>query len=177
MNKIMLDLETMGSKPGAAIISIGAVFFSPKDGLGETFHERIDLESAVKAGLKMDASTVKWWMEQSKEAQAVMRPGAMPLEAALELLTDFVNANADSTEVEVWGNGSDFDNVLLGAAYEACSLKAPWKFYRGRCFRTLKNLPGAPKAPKFAGTKHDALDDAKNQATHAIAILNWLGKK
>ena len=177
MNKIMLDLETMGNKPGAAIISIGAVFFSPKDGLGETFHERIDLEDAVRQGLKMDASTVKWWMEQSDEArQAVMKPGH-PLHAVLKAFADWVPLHADSTEVEVWGNGSDFDNVLLGAAYEACSLKAPWKFYRGRCFRTLKNLPGAPKAPKFSGTKHDALDDAKNQSTHAIAILNWLSKK
>lgn len=175
MYKVMLDLETMGNKPGAAIIAIGAVFFG-KEGLGAEFEARITLASAVECGLKMDVSTVMWWMEQSKEAQlAVMRPGrALP--QVLTDLSTFVFQNCHS-EVEVWGNGSDFDNVLLIRAYEVCGMTPPWKFYKGRCFRTLKNLPGVPAAPKFEGLKHDALADAKHQARHANLILAHLDAK
>lgn len=30
MNNLMIDLESMGKKPNAPIVSIGAVFFDPK---------------------------------------------------------------------------------------------------------------------------------------------------
>lgn len=32
MNNLMIDLETMGKKPNAPIVSIGAVFFEPETG-------------------------------------------------------------------------------------------------------------------------------------------------
>ena len=38
---VMVDLETWGTKPGCAIISIGAVSFGP-DGLGEEFYTALD---------------------------------------------------------------------------------------------------------------------------------------
>ena len=38
MNNVMLDLETMGKGPSAAIVTIGAVFFDPMTGeLGAEF--------------------------------------------------------------------------------------------------------------------------------------------
>ncbi len=172
MKKIMLDLETMGNKPGAAIISIGAVFFDVNNGLGPSFHARIDLEDSVRCGLKMDASTVKWWLNQSKEAQtAVMLPGTS-LATTLASFSDFVTTNLDHGErAEVWGNGSDFDNVILSAAFDAVGKSIPWRFYDSRCYRTLKNLfKGVPADPRV-GIHHDALDDAKFQALHAIKIL------
>lgn len=172
MKKIMLDLETMGNKPGAAIISIGAVFFDVNNGLGREFHTRIDLEDAVKSGLKMDPSTVKWWMKQSKEAQdAVMMPGAS-LRSAIMEFESFVRCNLEIGErVEVWGNGSDFDNVLLLAAFDICEITPPWKFFDSRCYRTLKNLFKSVAPDPREGIHHDALDDAKFQALHAIKIL------
>lgn len=179
MPRVMLDLETMGNKPGAAIIAIGACIFDTgvADGIGARFEARIDLEDAVKSGLQMDASTVKWWMEQSKEAQtAVMRPGHT-LISVLAYFDLFLRDYSGHSDFEMWGNGSDFDNVLLGKAYEVVGLPLPWKFYKNRCYRTLKNLPGAPAQPKFEGLKHDALTDAVQQARHAMLILEWLGAK
>ena len=46
MNDVMVDLETLSTKPNAAIVSIGAVFFDPKTGeLGDTYYQVIDIET------------------------------------------------------------------------------------------------------------------------------------
>ena len=56
---IMLDLETMGLDPNAAIISIGAVHFT-KDELLEEFYTAVSLKSCVDLGLTMTQSTIDW---------------------------------------------------------------------------------------------------------------------
>lgn len=49
MNNLMIDLETMGKKPNAPIVSIGAVFFNPQSGeLGPEFYAVVSLESAME---------------------------------------------------------------------------------------------------------------------------------
>ncbi|MHB0978446.1 MAG: 3'-5' exoribonuclease domain-containing protein [Minisyncoccota bacterium] len=57
-------------------------------------------------------------------------------------------------------------------AYHALDMKQPWKFWNNRCYRTLKNM--FPEVPFVRiGIAHDALDDAKSQAEHAVAILKF----
>lgn len=170
----MIDIETMGNTPGAAILSIGAVFI--KDGkLAEEFYQHIDLESCLENGLKMDAGTVQWWMKQSDEARA-----AITLEKGVNIiavLADFfawVSDVAEGAEVHVWGNAATFDVVLMEEAFRRVGYDIPWKFWGHRCYRTLKNLfPGVPK-PESTGIKHHALHDAKWQALHLIAILEHI---
>ena len=71
---IMLDLETMGTGPNAAITAIGAVKFDPDKGeIVETFYFKVNLESSVKQGGVIDASTVIWWLGQNEEARAEMQ--------------------------------------------------------------------------------------------------------
>jgi len=72
---IMIDLETMGTRPDAPIIAIGAVSFDvDTDWVWRTFYVNIDLQSAVSAGAKIDPSTVMWWMKQSDEARRLLPP-------------------------------------------------------------------------------------------------------
>ena len=57
--QVMLDLETMGKGPDAAIVAIGACTFDIAAGkIGTTYYNRVDLASAVSAGGVIDASTV-----------------------------------------------------------------------------------------------------------------------
>jgi len=37
---------------------------------------------------------------------------------------------------KIWANGIDFDIPILAAAYTACNLEKPWKFYNARDVRT-----------------------------------------
>ena len=62
--QVMIDLESLGTKPGSALVALGAVKFGNGEILAE-FYERIDVESCVQLGLEMDTSTVMWWLKQA----------------------------------------------------------------------------------------------------------------
>jgi len=164
--QVMLDLETLGQKPGSVIVAIGAVQFGGGKITSE-FYRRITATSAVRVGLRIDAETVLWWLKQSDAARAeITQPG----EAIARVLMDFTTW-LGAAEAEVWGNGAGFDNVLLAAAYDACGLKPPWNFWNDRCYRTMKNLRLVDLPPQ-TGTAHNALDDARYQAQHLMKILD-----
>jgi len=164
--QVMLDLETLGNKPGAVIVAIGAVKFNG-DEILSSFYERVDAESCVKAGLTLDTSTVMWWLKQSDEARAeIVKPG-MPLTEALTMFTAWIG----DPNLEVWGNGAAFDNVILAGAYDALGMERPWYFWNDRCYRTMKSLH--PEIPmERDGVHHNALDDAISQARHLMAIFS-----
>lgn len=171
MTNVMVDLETLGKGSTAVIVSIGAVEFGP-EGLGREFYTLVNPESCTGAGLKMDASTVMWWMKQSEEARhALGSEEAKPLARAL---LDFYNWF--SVESNIWGNGAAFDNVILSNAYSAVCLKMPWGYTADRCYRTLRALRTDIKGVALPGeVAHNALADAKYQARHAVEILNAIG--
>ncbi len=163
MNKVMIDLETMGTASTSAIIALGAVRFDTE--IREKFYEIIDLESCVKLGLTIDPSTVVWWMQQNEQARKEFTREGLVLPVALLRFSQWLGKDA-----EVWGNGSDFDNVILANAYKKCGIEQPWKFYNNRCYRTVKNMNRSVKMQR-TGTYHRAIDDAKSQAKHLIRIL------
>src|SRR4051812_37876973 len=82
---IMVDLETMGTAPGSAIVSLGAVAFDPVAGtLGEEFYRVVSLRSCQRAGLSLDPDTIVWWLQQSEAARAQLnRPDAEDLASVL----------------------------------------------------------------------------------------------
>ena len=167
---VMLDLETLGNNSNSVIVSIGAVMFDSTvvDENGY-FYANVDPESCVQAGLKMDASTVMWWMQQSDQARSAFNVGSSPLAAAL---IDFSNWIPPGSTV--WGNGATFDNVILSNAYLATGIPKPWKYNGDRCYRTLKALYQNIKADARSGVYHNALDDAIHQAKHASKILRHI---
>lgn len=171
MNNVMVDLETLGNGSNSAIIALGAVEFDPVTGeLGREFYENIDAQSCVDFGLQMDVSTVMWWMQQSDEARAVFKKGGARLPAVLSQFGDWLPHGA-----VVWGNGASFDNAILSNAYRKVHGEQPWKFWNDRCYRTLKTLRPDVQFVR-GGTHHNALDDAKTQAVHAVAILQAMEK-
>ncbi len=161
---IMLDLETLGTQPGSIVLTIGAVKFS-KLGVTEKFYRAISEENSAALGLTSDVSTRSWWATQSLEAQKAAFAGTESLGESLLAFTEFCGTEV----IRMWGNGSDFDNVLLEEAYRAAGLEVPWKFTGNRCYRTIKNLFPKVQVPSV-GTAHNALDDAIYQANHLIAI-------
>lgn len=164
----MIDLETMDTASTAAIVSIGAVKFD-KDGISDEFYTVIDLADCVQHGLTMSPSTVQWWINQPNKSDTFDGNKSELLPSSLLKFSGWIPDNA-----RVWGNGSEFDNVILRNAYNACSLPVPWKYYNNCCYRTLKNLAQHIKLDR-RGVHHNALDDAKSQAIHLIEIAKELG--
>lgn len=174
----VLDLETMGKGPRAAIVAIGCVRIE-QGAITGSLYRRISLESSLQAGLQVDASTILWWLQQSKEARAEVftdQPHARPesLASALLGLAEFMQMipGEDPTNCLLWGNGSSFDNVIVGNAFDACGIPRPWLFWNDRDLRTLMALYPEAKALPFEGTKHHALDDAMHEAKQLLMALN-----
>jgi len=169
----MIDIETMGTTPGAAILSIGAVMFGPA-GLGETFYAPVLLESCVCVGLTIEPGSATWWMRQSDEARAAaFRTDAAPL---WKVLGDFYDWFIAQRAKYPWCHGATFDIPLLDAAFRACNLAAPWEFWNVRDTRTLYDLAGV-KVDREGGTNHNALDDATNQAKAAVEAMRILRER
>jgi len=160
---VMIDLETLDTRPTAAIIAIGAVIFHG-EGKGREFYAAIDSVSSVRAGLTTNERTVKWWGEQSAEARKVFTdPDRLQIYGALKAFAEFLPPDA-----RVWGNGAAFDNAILANAYAELGIDQPWKFWNDRCYRTLAAISPAPRVQR--GTHHNALDDAKSQAEHLLTF-------
>lgn len=164
---VMIDLETTGVEPGCCILSIGATTFDLK----ENFYVKILHQSCKDIGLVDDPATLSWWSKQDPVARETAFSGETRISDALGKFYDWFNRLGDSKTTFIWGNGADFDIPILAEAYSAARMKKPWKPYNGRCYRTLKNLYKGITPGEFRGTKHDALADAINQASHAYAIL------
>ncbi|EPM4108303.1 3'-5' exoribonuclease domain-containing protein [Escherichia coli] len=174
---LMIDLETMGKNPDAPIISIGAIFFDPQTGeMGPEFSKTIDLETA---GGVIDRDTIKWWLKQSREAQSAILTDEIPLDDALLQLREFIAENSGEFFVQVWGNGANFDNVILRRSYERQGIPCPWHYHNDRDVRTIVELGkaidfDARTAIPFEGERHNALDDARYQAKYVSAIWQKL---
>lgn len=166
---VMLDLETMGNGPNAAITAVGAVAFDLEAGeLGPEFYQIVDLESSVREGGVMDASTVLWWMKQSDEARAIYLEKGNDIATVLLWFSLWFKDAVPGKYV--WGNGAAFDNVILASAYRRLRTPQPWHHWNDRCYRTVKAWYPNMKMEK-SGTAHNALDDAKNQARHLINMI------
>lgn len=169
MNDVMIDNETLGITADAVIMSIGAVKFDLETGEIDDagFYASISIQSNLDHGRKIDEPTLIWWMNQSKEAQAVFHEPKTTLDTALSDLIDFL----DHDRRRVWSNGADFDIPMLSLAYSLMGMTPPWRFYNARCVRTYRAMPAAQNVPKFVPKiAHNALHDAYAQAQHVIAI-------
>jgi hypothetical protein len=167
---VMTDLETTDTSPNAAIAAIGAVVFDRQSGqLGSSIYIGVDINTSVNDGGIISADTFKWWMMQSAEARQSFA-GTTHIHAALHQFASWLALQCSSgEEVRIWGNGADFDMVVLGQSYKRAGLPPPWKFWNVRCFRTLK-AEHPTITMERAGTHHNALDDAITQAKHVLRI-------
>lgn len=185
----MGDLETMGTSPGCAIVSIGVAAFNPfADTVDEVFPDQgfycvVNRDSCMEHFLHEDESTKEWWEKQRakhpRAAEAVDQYRAnkgLPLRDALEQLVDYVQGHGLGKDALLFGNGADFDNPILNVAARMVGVTLPWK-WGNRCYRSMKNLDElfGPlfKAPVLTrvGQYHNALDDSKTQALHLWEIV------
>lgn len=171
MAHAMIDLETMSSDMDAVICSIGAVKFDPYapnliewkqmdlEALEPThFYINVDIDSCLEHGLKTSGSTIYWWLNQDKAAQAALQsPKPVKLELALGELIDWIRLN----DVQhVWAH-ANFDLSILHTAYAKCHMKLPWKYINARDVRTILHDKHVTMPENY---KHNALQDAMRQA-------------
>lgn len=166
---VMLDLETWGTKPGCAIRSVGAVVFDPHTGgLMQEFYANISDISCEAWGLVKEPATEAWWGDQGTDAQSALLVDRRPLH---DVLVDFSDWWVKAHGEQVYGMGANFDPPIIEAAFVACDIEIPWKFWNVRCARTI--LAMANRRPERVGREvaHHSLHDSKAQARAVAAAF------
>lgn len=184
---VAVDLETYGVSPGSVILSIGlcefAVALNGEPQIGSQYYAPLNFDAQCILGQTVDNDTVAWWSKQTAAARQCITDSTackISLAESLEEINTFMMSRADGSRATLWGNGSDFDNVLLISLFRAAQIKPIWSFSKHRCHRTLMAVSAyTGRHHKVAvpreGTHHNALDDAVHQAKMASRALESLG--
>jgi hypothetical protein len=135
---IMIDIETLGLRPGAPIPTIGYCIFG-WDGVKDHGTIAIDIERWPAA--KPEIGTIKFWLRQSPEAikSTFFRSedSLLSWPQALMRLQQTVDFAQGSYGEGVWANGPLFDLAHLEYWYDQLSEKSPWTHRQPRDCRTL----------------------------------------
>lgn len=177
---VMIDLETLDTKPGGVVLSAGLVRFDPTLGRVQDTEELrekslkvvFDLNESISNGFTMSASTLKWWFRQSKQAQeASFFAQESSISDGLLKINNYLTRGD-----KVWGNGANFDIPLLEAYYNRRHLPLPWAYNKVRCHRTMVNTHLMHPAGHVPANvlAHDPVTDSIYQAQmlQSIAMGN-----
>lgn len=172
---IMLDLETLSTRPEAVILTIGAVKFNPfvQDEFGETLYIKPNVDEQIEVGRHVDEGTIEWWGKQPEDIRedAMGEDGRISIEDTLKRLNKFL-VGADN----IWAQGPIFDIGILENLYRARTQPPPWQHWRIRDSRTLFGVHGDPRKQGRDGF-HNAVADCVYQAQGVQQIFSELGLK
>lgn len=170
---IMVDIETLGKRPGAIVLSAAFVRFTDEApctvNLSIPDQEALDLET--------DPETAVWWHDQEAKhpgAWAAATGDPTPLVIALNYIATWLDWARQDDQIQIWCHGATFDAPLLGELYRRAGIRCPWDWWSIRDTRTLYDLALIRKEDYAVPPPHIALNDAIGQtraANAALAIL------
>ncbi len=173
---VMLDWETLSTANNALPWAVGAVRFDA-DTILDRFEVGIDAVDAERYGLKIDASTVMYWLSAGcdEARKKLLELPKIDAYAAIDGLNIFANQTPVGDRGSLWGNGATFDNVIYESACRALGLDSAFGYRQHECYRTLRNRIGHLAEFTQIGVKHTPADDAESQARHMQAICKAAG--
>lgn len=172
----VIDLETLGSKSDAVILSLGLTL-SRYDDKSQTFETltrdglylKFDIKEQLERGRKTQDRVIRWWYDQSPEARKVLIPKSTDISfySLPEILTNYFNTRGVNIRKCDMYDRKSFDLSKLQYLYEEeLGGDIPWspvnEFEVATAFRFMgydryagiqvKDIPGA--------IYHNALHDA-----------------
>lgn len=171
---LMLDIETLGVRPGFVVLSAAFVRFSD---LAATSCV-LDRDEQTAIGLESDPSTWDWWLQQPPLARDAAMINPVSLIPALNHFTAWLTWAEPNIDARfVWCHGASFDAPLLQEVYRRAGVPCPWSFRNVRDTRTLYDLAGVDPKQFATGTPHVAADDAIAQTKAALEALRILAPR
>lgn len=164
---VMLDTETLGTRPGAIILSAAFVRFE------DEAHCSLNMDQASQtmAGCHFDQLTLDWWGQQDPAAWRLATENAVDARAALQYFGQWFDWAAGGREVFLWCHGATFDAPILGELYRLFGLPTPWKWWNVRDTRTLYDLAGVDVKAFAVPPPHVALNGAIGQTRAAVEAM------
>jgi hypothetical protein len=173
----MLDLETLGTKPGCVVLEVGAVAFDPHSqefgGQQHFFpnqkYQRLNLRGEI------DAATLDWWLvPERRETYRQVQRDAAPFQNdslldQLAVLSGWIR-EFEETPI-VWAMSPSFDCAILGELYDRAGLERPWRYSRERDVRTALTLSGFRDVNEAAGCEHNGAHRALNDCRHQVQAV------
>lgn len=180
MKNIMVDLETLGIRSNAAILSIAMVEFDLNGNKGKVFEEFICLDSSLKVGLKIEVLTLEWWLKQPKDLMMrnLFNEKAVPLENALENCVRWIEIHGfNKDDVMFWSKSPSFDLSILRYQFRKFGMDAPFRYTRERDVRTIFALRPSivSRLEKERKLPHDAISDCLHQIRILTEIFREIG--
>lgn len=180
-DQVMLDLETVGLRPDAGILSLGVVRFDPRDPVynGESFYRSLNIAEQLHAGATQDQSTLDWWAQQDPEIRDQAFAGSF--HSVREDLLAFRKFILERPRSLLWSKGPATDSVILQSLFRRMELPWPFSYRADRDVRTVADLAqgkvdySCPELKAIEGQAHNALADAKWQAYEVWLAYRGLG--
>lgn len=171
---LMLDIETLSTRPNAVILSLGAVKFDPFTSfidIDEGLDIKIDVDEQTSIGRHVQEETLNWWATQPKEVQeaALGEHGR----ASIDAFTKKINKMMVGVD-QIWCQGPAFDMVIIEDLYRQLGKPTPWQFWQVRDSRTLFGVFGDPRDKNRHGA-HNALMDCVYQAMGVQQVYKQQG--
>jgi 3' exoribonuclease, RNase T-like len=175
---IMVGLETLSTQANALILSIGACCFYLSGEIKQlpdsrVFYQILNYKQQDEEYLRhVNLETQKWLFHKVAEAKKVISEAKnqnLGLTVGVQEFTKWLEGfKSRGYEPLIYGNGEAFDNDMLKSLYDDLELPLPWGYKADICYRTLKAMYGYKvdwSKVKRQGTYHNALEDAKYQAS------------
>ena len=188
LKHIVLDLETLGVTPGCPILSIGAIGLNENYDVTAAFYGKASIKSNLDMGFVIDADTLEWWLNQQENYPRSFTEafhGTLDIQTLLTTYGMWESLLSESG-VYIWGNGCDFDNVILEAAYRQCklgmkALRGNVTYVSNQSLRTIEVVAKVAKLQVRRATefpmKHHALWDAAAEASYLQLVMRELTNK
>lgn len=148
---MMVDVETLGTGTFPALLSIGAIVFNPHNDYApllsyDYFYRRVDVDSCLFLGAKVDFKTLSWWMTSDDVPRAARLESFSDENRAhvSQVMADWVGFCQASGVERIWSNGISFDICILMRYLEklkfTVNFKWPVSFRGNRDTRTIWEL-------------------------------------
>jgi len=182
MNSVIYDFETLSQDMvNGVAVSLAVLQYDDKrflknpytyeELLADTHMIKFDVAEQVELGRNIQKSTLAWWKNQPKEAQALLAPS--PLDKSVKELYNWFCDKLDVAPVrKVWTRGNSFDPIFLRTLLAHSGEKDPFDWWLIRDTRSfIEGLSyGSPLknsfipeelADKFVGhdPRHDIVMD------------------
>lgn len=160
-NHVVVDIETLGTRPGCVILQIGAADILQCQ---PPFSATLQIQPQLEAGLYKDENTLIWWEKQKSDKNKQAWAEEYHPATALKLFGEYLKEiQLCGPPLEgVWGNSSIFDLGILAYTHSAFNLPVPWNYKQEFCLRTLKFLIAPDEY--IEGITHTADEDACAEA-------------